>query len=107
MTFVLSDLVRLHSGIPGMTPALMRDILQSTEEQSVPLSDIFDLSVSDLTRRYLQMSEKVAARLSSSSVDSANKTLEQLQNKGFKLITFLDEQYPFKDLSFASSMPPL
>lgn len=100
-------LVRLHSGIRGMTPSLMRDMLHSCVNQSMSLADIFEMSESDLTDLYPTMKPDVATQLVNSEIDNAKKTLEQLQNKEFNLVTVFDEQYPPQYAPFAGSIPPL
>lgn len=107
MVFNPLDLVRLHSGITGITPSLMRDILQSSVEKSIPLPDIFEMSEPDLIVLFPNMKPDVADRLINSKIDDAEKTLEQLQSKGFKLITMFDEQYPPQYQPHINSIPPL
>ncbi len=107
MTFSSVDLVRLHSGIRGMTPALMHDILRTTKEQSIPLSDLFSMTDTDLKTLFRSMKPEVAHQLTSSSSDGAAKTLEQLQLKGFKLITRFDAEYPRQYAPWIDTLPPL
>jgi predicted Rossmann fold nucleotide-binding protein DprA/Smf involved in DNA uptake len=107
MLFNPLDLVRLHSGIKGMTPTLMRDVLQTSVDRSMVLSDIFAMNESELIAHYPTMKPDVATHLVQSTADSAEETLEDLRNKGFRLITIFDEQYPSQYAPFADLMPPL
>lgn len=107
MYFTPLELVRLHSGITGMTPSLMRQILQSCIDKALSLSDIFNLGETDLKALYPAMKPDVANRLINASIEDAKKALEKLETKGFKLVTFLDEEYPIRYRSYGSSMPPL
>lgn len=106
MTYSQQDLVRLHSGIGGMTPKLIRHILQQTYDQDIALSDLFELSASAMLTEW-NIPQKSAQALVESTEEGAARTLAQLQEKRFRIITFLDEAYPLPMRRFNQDMPPL
>jgi len=106
MTFTQRDLVRLHSGISGMTPKLLRQILQQAHDDAIPLADLFSLSAVDWQTKF-HMPPKVAEALASSTDEQAEQTLAKLREKRFRLVTFLDEDYPPSLKRVDDAAPPL
>lgn len=106
MTFSPLDLVRLHSGIIGITPTHLRAILQAVHNQTFSFAELFQLSATEL-RQQFGLSEKVAQALITSDLAKAEATLMQLQTKRFEIITFLDERYPPSFQRLADKMPPI
>lgn len=106
MTFTQRDLARLHSGITGMTPRLLRQILQQAHDSAIPLADLFSLSAADL-RATFKVPPKVADALANSTEEQAEQTLAKLEEKRFRLVTFLDPDYPPPLARFGDAAPPL
>lgn len=107
MKFNAIDLVQLHSGIRGMTDSLMREIMHLSIDRSVPLSQILQMAESELLDFIPKLKPDVAVSLAASNQELASQTLEQLQNKGFTLITMFDEQYPKQYKPYIDALPPL
>lgn len=105
MTFSPLDLVRLHSGISGMTPTILRMVLQAVHNQQMTFADVFQMSVTDL-RVHFGFTEKTAHALVASDTDKAENTLRQLQAKRFTIITFLDDAYPPQLKRFGGDKTP-
>lgn len=107
MRFPQQDLVRLHSGISGISQNNIREILQYCHDNEQPLADIFQLTDSEFSARFPNIRNGVRTLLLNSSAADAENTLEQLTRKGFKVITFLDDEYPPQYATFRSAMPAL
>jgi DNA processing protein len=106
MLYTELDLVRLHSGIGGMTPKLMRHILLQIHEQNITLNSLFQRSQRELQQEFA-IPERVADALVRSTDENAHRTLIQLQEKRFSIMTCLDETYPRPLKRFGDDMPPL
>lgn len=106
MTYAERDLVRLHSGNSGMTPNLMRRILQSVHDSGETLASIFALSVADLNAMF-GIPEKVARVLISTTEEKTDHTLAKLREKRFRVVSYLDDEYPNTLKRFDDIAPPL
>lgn len=93
MIFRNVDLVRLQSGIVGITPIAIRAILEWSIKAGITLPELFKLEIAELMSLFA-LKEKVAQLLIASSEDTAFQTLEQLEKKNFQVVTFLDAHYP-------------
>lgn len=105
--FLSADIVRLHSGIRGMTPKILRHVLEICEKQAISLSEIFDMSAPILQATFPFLKAAVADQLVNSSSDSASATWDKLQAKGFRIITYNDPIYPQVSEGCRDDMPPI
>jgi DNA processing protein len=99
----LASIVRLQSGIRGVTQSNLQHGLEWTSRHQTSLEDLFEQSPEQL-QQILHISKETAQAILNQTSETVQPVVDQLVAKDWQVITSLDEAYP-ASLKRFSNMP--